>query len=1454
MNTIFSSFKLLVIATLLSLLAACGGSSNGASGEVLLTCSVPLIPNEAGTECVAPPPINCPPPTVPDENNESCVVGADPSLPDPTVFPGENQAVLYYNRINDASNTPNDPVYEGFRLHTWNNDECDAYAAPFDSTDWANGHEYDGIDPNYGAYWILDLKPGYSDCGNFIIHIGTEGSGKALGDADFKMPLMQDDEKFVRMNFTIHAEPSVFEYPILNLGERPVSIDGAAAHWFDQNTLVWNANTELVKEVKLHFSSTADLEVDLESGLNGDVVSLTSGSLSDEQKAVIPHLSEWPAYEGGWTAEQAKDMLKAQVVAAGYDSEGKLIQATRVQSAKALDAFYTMGENDADEAELGIRYSSDGITVAVWAPTAHSMEVKVYNDDKSLDSSNAMTFDEETGVWSVTLDTSVDRKFYRYALSVYHPISDKIEDLEATDPYSVNTSTNGRFSQFVDLSADDLKPDGWDDHSVPVVASPEGSVIYEGHVRDFSVRDNSTSAENRGKYLAFTEQDSAPMQHLTKLAESGLTHFHLLPVTDIATINEEASERVEIIDTLGTLCDAINDDADACKIEDKNKVIQDLLAEYLPGSDDAQKLVNALRGLDGFNWGYDPHHFMVPEGSYASNPEGVARIKEMRAMVQGLHEAGLRVVLDVVYNHTSSSGLWDNSVFDKLVPGYYHRYNAESGDIERSTCCENTATEHRMMDKFITDSLVTLTEQYGFDGYRFDIMGHMTKGNILNARDAVQAVDPDNYFYGEGWNFGEVADNRLFEQATQANMAGSEVGTFNDRIREAIRGGAFFSNENTDGNLANQDTLKLSMAGNLQDYILKDFNGNSAKGSSFSWNTQPTAYALDPADSIHYVSKHDNETLWDQMQYHHDTATSLEDRVRIHNVALALPIMSQGIPFLQIGGDLLRSKSMDRNSYDSGDWFNYVDFTQESNNWNVGLPLAQDNQGKWTEISAISANPMAAPSMTEISYATSVFSEFLKIRQGSELFKLATMQDVIDRVGFHNIGKRQQHGLIVMSIDDGIDLVDLDPQFDALVIVANGTEQTLSHTVPTAAGFELHPVLQSSVDAQQQGASFAQGEGEGTFTVPAYSISVFAKLQGEEQGEGLKANATAGAPDVVPYGSTEVFIRGSMNGWGTDGMMSYVGSGEYRIAITLAAGDYEFKVASEDWSSVDFGGLSYAEADIEENLAEQLKRSGSNLKFNAALDATYIFSLDASDKENPVLTLYNEEPFVGTSVFIRGSMNGWSEDDVMTYIGGGKYQMNRNLDAGDYEFKVASADWSTVDFGSGESEHDVTLGTAKLLAAKGVNMTLAIPSQGEYSFIFDFSNRNEPLLTVHAAQMFGDTPVFVRGSMNGWGTDNMLSYQGNSVYTMEREIEAGDYEFKIASEDWNTIDLGAPAEFDSLTVDQMMMLQPVGGNIKLNIDETANYRFTITGPDAKNPSLIIEKLQTPLIAPLRAVS
>ncbi len=1421
-----SPLHVMMLVMTLLFVAGCGGGSDVDTGEKLLTCELPLIPNAEGTACVEPPPLQCPPPTVPNATNDACVVGADPNAPTPVVTPAADEAILFYNRIQDG--TSDAAAYEGWKLHTWNNPAgCDSYAPESIAPAWDDGLVIDGVDPNYGAYWILKLKEDYNDCGNFIIHIGTDDAGKEMGGADFQMNLVQDDPDFVRMNFTISNVPSVFEYPITSLGELPLQIADYAAHWIDATTLVWDVDAATLgaTSFQLHYSPDASIEADENDNLTGSSLALTAGELSEAQLAMYPQYEGWVALTGTWSADDAKGVLKNQLAVAAYDAESA-VAATWVQAAKVLDDIYTSGDNDANEASLGPVYSDSGISANLWAPTAQSVTLHVYDAGKTLQNSYAMTEDAATGIWSHAGDAGLDRMFYQYELTVYHPQNNAIETVTVTDPYSVSLSTNGVYSQFVNLADDDLKPVGWEGHTVATIVDPEDAVIYEGHVRDFSARDMSTSEANRGKYMAFTETGSAPMTHLANLAATGVTHFHLLPTNDIASINEDPETIVDITDTVADLC-AVNENAPVCGVESDSATLLSVFESYQPFSEDAQALTESMRNYDSFNWGYDPKHYNAPDGIYASDADGVARILEKRAMVMALHDIGLRVVMDVVYNHTNASGLFDNSVLDKVVPGYYHRRDLITGGVQRSTCCDDTSLENVMMDKLMVDSLIQWADQYMIDGFRFDIMSHGSVDQMLAARDAVQAVDPDNYFYGEGWFRG---DGRA-DQANQENMAGTEIATFNDRLREGIRTGALF---NEDGSLQEQDVVKLGMAGTLANYVLESSGGTVSTGSSFS---RPS-YALDPADVVNYVSKHDDNTLWDQLQYVLPFGTPLEDRVRAQNIAISIPLMSQGIPFLQMGGDMIRSKSMDRNTYDAGDWFNLVDFTMMTNNWNVGLPLAQDNGGNWATINGLSSNPLAAVSSGDIMFANSVFNEFLSIRSASKLFRLTTEADVLARVGFHNLGSRQTQGLIVMSIDDGIGVDDLDPMNDAIVVVVNASDNEESHTIPTAAGFELHPTQVSSVDATVTGASFSAGDGEGTFTVPAKTMAVFVKPQGDMQGEGLSAYATAGLPDVVPYGDTAIYLRGGMNDWGTADQFTYQGDGVYDVAIAMTGGTrYEFKVASEDWSTVDFGN---PDGEVIEGEDKVLQRGGTNLNITPSIDATYLFSLFAGDTEAPILNVVNEEPFVGTPVYLRGGMNGWGETDEMVYQGGRIYEAAIDITAGDYEFKVASSDWATVNLGAENSdEADVELGVEELLFQTNDNLRISLAEDATYLFIFDMVNL-EPKLRVFNQQFFGATPVFLRGGMNGWGTDDEVIYNGDGTYSVDIAIVAGDYEFKVASEDWSAVNFGAE-NGDEADV-ELGVAKPLfvtNDNLRLSITADGTYRFTVVGPDATQPSVIV---------------
>lgn len=1326
MQNVTKLWPVLLSGGVLALLSGCGGDSAVNPGQVLLTCAVPQVPNAAGTACVAPKPIKCPAPTVPDAKNEQCVIGVDPNAPAPSVMAGPRQAVLYFKKL--------DGNYEGYRLHTWNNDACDALEPSSIAASWADGLPFTGVDRNYGAYWVLNLKEGVgskaTDCANFLVHIGVDDAGKELG-GDQKLPLgvKAPGPQFSRMGWTFSGTSSVFAYPVVSLG---VQISDSAAHWLDKDTFVWKAAVSGGSQFKLHHSAAADLAIDSDTlQVNGTAVNVTPVELTDEQKARVPHLASWPAYKINTDAANAKAILKNQLVLASYDSSNKLIAASYVQTAKAIDDLYTKGDNDANEAVLGIQYDANNITSSVWAPTARSVALKVYDQNKALISTNPMVQNATTGVWQFSgSKASLDRKFYRFEVQVYHPLTKKVETVEATDPYSLNVSTNGRFSQFVNLADADTKPANWDSHTVPTIANPEDAIIYEGHIRDFSVMDETVTAANRGKYLAFTETNSKPVQHLAALAEAGVNHFHLLPTMDIATINEDGTKRIDLNNTVAELC-KINAKAAVCNENGSTKLI-DLMKSYAASGENQQKVVESIRSLDSFNWGYDPHHFLAPEGSYASSSEGVARIKEMRAMNQALHGLGMRVVLDVVYNHTSSSGLFDNSVFDKIVPGYYHRYNEVSGAIERSTCCENTATEHAMVDKFVKDSLVILAKEYKFDSFRFDIMGHHPKQSILAARDAVQAVDPDNYFYGEAWNFGaDVQNDKRFMQARQANMGGTQVGTFNDRIRDAVRSAQLFSGRKAENNaLAQQNFIEIGLAGTLKDYLIKDYKGVTGNASGVIWNGQAAGYAMDPADIINYVSKHDNETLWDKLQLELSSDVSTDDRVRIHNMALAIPLLSQGIPFQQMGDDLLRSKSLDRDSYDAGDWFNRVDFSMQSNNWNVGLPLAEKNASNWKNIASIASNPNTSVNSNQIELASAVFKDFVKIRQSSPLFRLTTAQQVIDRVGFHNIGKNLTPGLIVMSIDDGSGLADLDPQHDAIVVVINGTDSSKTHRIPTAQNFSLHTVQQQSEDNVVGLARFANDGADGSFTVPAYTAAVFVKVQNGSQGAGLKANATMGAADIPPFGLTTVNVRGGMNGWSENDAFSYDGSGIYLATVQVNAGVQEFKIASGDWSTVDFGGANSDALQID--TPTTLAKKGSNLKLNFPRSGKYVFTLNAANKDAPVLTVSEYQPYGTTTVYARGTINPgqWTTENPLTYIGENRYRMTIALEAKGYEFKIASSDWSTVDFGAGADGVDVTLGAAKTLAAKGANLKMTLTSAGTYEFIIDASDKNAPVLTV----------------------------------------------------------------------------------------------------------------------------
>lgn len=858
------------------------------------------------------------------------------------------------------------------------------------------------------------------------------------------------------------------------------------AHWINRETIVWDVSKESNDTYTLHYNSLGNqnLVVDQEIPLT-----LTESTPSDIQSK-FPHLSGYTILKiGSEYLEHVPELLKGQVAVSARNEAGRLVDATSLQIPGVLDDLFPYN------GPLGVSYEENGIAIRVWAPTARKVTLHLYDDSSSENPllSEPMEFDLANGVWTATGGDEWTGKYYLFEVEVYVPATGRVEKNLVTDPYSVSLAVNSKMSQVIRLSSDNLKPPGWEDLEKPELDAPEDIVIYELHVRDFSAFDFTVPPAYRGTYLAFTQSNTDGVQHLKALAAAGVTHLHLLPVFDFASVNEDPSQRTE-----------------------PNNYI---LSNYPGSSEQQQAVILETSETDAYNWGYDPYHFTTPEGSYSTNPDGTKRIIEFRQMIQALNSIGLRVIMDVVYNHTSASGQDSKSVLDRIVPGYYHRLD-KFGAVETSTCCQNTATEHNMMEKLMIDSMVTWAREYKVDGFRIDLMGHHMLSNITNLRKALDELTIENdgvdgkavYIYGEGWEMGEVVKNGRGTNASQQNIGGTGIGVFNDRLRDGARGGTPFGDPRLQGfitGLYNQpnsseqdgltrqkekllhytDLIKLGMAGNLADFPLVNADGETVTGSEIDYNRQPAGYTQDPQENIVYVSAHDNETLFDAVQLKAPTDTSPSDRVRMHNLGLSLVLLSQGIPFLHAGDEILRSKSLDRNSYNSGDWFNRLDFTYLSNNWGAGLP-GGENTVRWDILRPLLADDDRAASIRDIQASLAHTIEMLQIRKSSRLFRLRTAEEILQRVSFLNNGPDQIPGIIVMVLSDK-PRPDLDPQLEQIVVLINATKDEVSFSDPIFKGgtLSLHPVQQESQDELVKSSRFDSKSG--TLTVPGRTSAVF---------------------------------------------------------------------------------------------------------------------------------------------------------------------------------------------------------------------------------------------------------------------------------------------------------------------------------------------------------------------------
>ncbi|WP_060884953.1 pullulanase-type alpha-1,6-glucosidase [Streptomyces caniscabiei] len=980
------------------------------------------------------------------EQGKEAVLTEKPDLP----APDPSKAVLHYHRA--------DGNYDGWGLHVW--------SGAANPTDWAKPLEPARTDA-YGAVFEVPLTDGATSL-SYIIHKGDEKDLSADQALDLKTHgpevwLLNGQEKYLL------PQPAG--------SAAALDLTTSKAVWIDRNTVAWNGN-DTAASTQLLYSRTGSITAKDGALTSTDErwLRLTRSALTDAQKARFPHLKAYTA----WTVDprdrdRVREALRGQLVASQRAANGAVLAATGVQIAGVLDDLYGGKASDAD---LGPTFAKGRPKLAVWAPTAQSVQLDL--DGKTL----PMKRDGATGVWSVTGEKSWKNKPYRYVVKVWAPSVRKVVTNKVTDPYSVALTADSERSLVVDLADRALAPKGWSSHTKPKAVPLRDAQIQELHVRDFSIGDGTVPAKDRGTYLAFTDKASDGSKHLRELAKAGTSYVHLLPVADIATIPERKADQASVD------CD---------------------LGSYAADSDQQQACVAKAAAKDAFNWGYDPYHYTVPEGSYATDPDGTRRTVEFRRMVQALNDDGLGVVLDVVYNHTPAGGQADKSVLDKVVPGYYHRLLAD-GSVATSTCCANTAPENTMMGKLVVDSMVTWAKQYKVDGFRFDLMGHHPKANILAVREALDALTPEKdgvdgkriILYGEGWNFGEVADDARFVQATQKNMAGTGIATFSDRARDAVRGGGpfdedpgvqgFASGLHTEPNsskdngtpaeqkarlLHYQDLIKVGLSGNLANYRFTDTDGKEVKGSDVDYNGAPAGYADAPGDALAYVDAHDNESLFDALAFKLPASTNAADRARMQVLAMATAVLSQGPALSQAGTDLLRSKSLDRNSYDSGDWFNAIHWDcRDGNGFGRGLPLAADNRSKW---------PYAKPLLTsvkvgceQIEGASAAYRDLLRIRTTEDVFSLDTAGQVQSKLSFPLSGKDETPGVITMELGD-------------LVVVLNATPEERKQTVDDLAGtgYALHRAQASGADPIVRGASYEAESG--TFVVPGRTVAVFAR-------------------------------------------------------------------------------------------------------------------------------------------------------------------------------------------------------------------------------------------------------------------------------------------------------------------------------------------------------------------------
>lgn len=526
--------------------------------------------------------------------------------------------------------------------------------------------------------------------------------------------------------------------------------------------------------------------------------------------------------------------------------------------------------------DLGLTYTSSESKFRIWAPTAEKAQLLFYNEgDKGIQTGFEDMQKSTAGTWLKIMKGDLLGKFYTFRVMINGKWMD-----EVPDPYAKSVGVNGKRAMVVDLNK--TNPEGWNKDKSPILKSVTDAIIYELHVRDASIDDNS-GIKNKGKFLGLTEigtkNDSGLSTGLDHLKELGVTDIHLLPCFDFNSVDESKPDSAQ------------------------------------------------------YNWGYDPLNYNVPEGSYSTNPyDGVTRIKEFKELVQAFHQNGLRLIMDVVYNHTA---LTENSYFNQLVPGYYYRQTADArpddpvgrGKFSNATACGNEiASERPMVRKFILESVKYWVQQYHVDGFRFDLMGVMDIKTMNLISKELNKIKPGILLYGEGWTAGASPLPDSLRALKKYAYKLDRIAVFSDDIRDAIKGSVFDAADR--GFVSGKPGMEPS----IQFGVVASCNHPQVDYSMVNYSKAP--YAAGPFNTVTYCECHDNHTLWDKLFISAIHATENERR-DMQKLSLAIVLTSQGIPFLHAGTEFLRSKKGNENSYNSPDSINEIDWGLKTKNADV---------------------------------------------------------------------------------------------------------------------------------------------------------------------------------------------------------------------------------------------------------------------------------------------------------------------------------------------------------------------------------------------------------------------------------------------------------------------------------------------------------------------------------------